>query len=169
MVGASLLALACSGASAADTPFATPEAAVAALWRALSNEPGAAADVRTLSRLFHPTAEVFGTRSVDGKPELSAIPATEFVAKQAGVSEKGFHECEIWRTVTRYERMAVVYSVVESRADKKSARADFTGANSIQLYLENGNWRILSLYYHVEEQSAPIPPGGGTPGVCLGN
>jgi hypothetical protein len=151
----------------ASDVFETPERAVAALWRALSNEPGAAADVRTLGRLFHPAAVVFGTRSQEGKPELRAIPATEFVASQAGVSERGFHECEVSRSIQRYERLAVVYSVVESRADKKAARADFTGVNSIQLYLENGSWKILSLFYHVGEESAPVPLDGGRPGACL--
>lgn len=147
--------------------FETPELAVAALWRALSNEPGAAADVRTLGRLFHPAAVVFGTRRQEGKPELRVVPATEFVASQAGVSDKGFHECEISRSVQHYERMAVVYSVVESRTDKNAAKADFTGVNSIQLYLENGSWKILSLFYHVGEESVPVPLDGGKPGTCL--
>lgn len=151
----------------AEDRFATPELAVAALWSALSNEPGAATDVRTLGRLFHPTAVVFGTRRQEGKPELRALPATEFVASQAGVSDKGFHECEISRSVQRYERLAVVYSVVESRTDKKAAKADFTGVNSIQLYLENGSWKILSLFYHVGEESVPVPLDGGKPGTCL--
>jgi hypothetical protein len=151
----------------ASDRFETPEAAVMALWRALSNEPGAAADVRTLGRLFHPAAVVFGTRRQEGKPELRVVSATEFVASKAGVSEQGFHECEISRSVQRFERMAVVYSVVESRTRRESARADFTGVNSIQLYLENGSWKILSLFYHVGEESVPVPPGGGKPGTCL--
>jgi hypothetical protein len=162
-----LCALTATTVSAADVTFATPELAVAALWRALSNEPGKAADIRTLGRLFHPTAVVFGTRKKDDKPELNAIPATQFVASQAGVSEQGFHECEISRSVQRYERLAVIYSVVESRSRKDSPQPEFTGVNSIQLYLENGSWKILSLYYHVEETSAPVPLEGGKSGVCL--
>ena len=150
------------------TRFSTPELAVAALWRSLSNEPGKAADVRTLGRLFHPTAVVFGTRRQDGKPELRAVPATQFVATQGTVSEQEFHECEIFRSVRRYERMAVVYSVVESRTSKASDKPEFAGVNSIQLYLENGSWKIVSLYYHVEEESVPVPLEGGKSGACLG-
>ena len=163
-----LCALAASTVSAADTAFATPELAVVALWRALSSEPGKAADVRTLGRLFHPAAVVFGTRRHEGKPELSVVPATQFVATQADVSAQGFHECEIFRSVRRYERMAEVYSVVESRTSMDSGAPQFTGVNSIQLYLENGSWKILSLYYHVEEESVPVPLEGGKTGACLG-
>lgn len=153
----------------AEDTFETPESAVVALWRALSNEPGAAADVRTLGRLFHPAAVVFGTRRKDDKPELSVVPATEFVASQAGVSATGFFECEISRSVKRYERLAVVYSVVESRTRERMGPADFTGVNSIQLYLENGSWKIVSLFYHVAEESVPVPLEGGKTGTCLGS
>jgi hypothetical protein len=145
----------------------SPEAAVSALWRALSNDPGAAADTTTLSRLFHRDAVIFGARRNDGKPELRVTPAAKFIESQATRSEKGFYECEIARSVKRYGRLAAVYSVVESRSRRDQGSPDFTGVNSLQLYQSDNGWKIVSLYYHLEEDEVPVPRDGGVSGRCL--
>jgi hypothetical protein len=144
-----------------------PEDVVAALWRALSNEPGAAADTPTLSRLFHRDAVIFGAREKDGKPELRVTPVAKFIESQAVRSEKGFYECEISRWVKRYGRLAAVYSVVESRSNRDPGPPDFTGVNSLQLYLTPEGWKLVSLYYHLEEDEVPVPLEGGVSGRCL--
>jgi hypothetical protein len=146
---------------------ATPEQAIASLWRALSNDPGQAADVAALARLFHADAVVFGARLRDGKPELRVLSGTEFVKSQSTPGKKGFYECEIARSVKRYEHLAVVYSIVESRSRKDEARPDFTGVNSLQLFLGDDGWKIVSLYYHVETSATPAPLEGGVSGRCL--
>ena len=145
----------------------TPEAAVSALWRALSNEPGASADMATLERLFHADAVVFGGRYEDGSPLVRRKAAKDFLAPYARVSDKGFHECEVSRSVHVYDRFAVVHSVVESRTKKSAAAPDFVGVNSIQLYKEGPQWKILSLYYHVEKPGLPVPLGSGRSGICI--
>jgi hypothetical protein len=154
-------------AHAADDSFATPEAAVAAFWRSLSNDPGKAADVATLTRLFHADGVVIGARLVDGKPALRTQPATTFLQSQSKAGEKGFYECEVFRSLHRYERFATVYSVVESRTRREDARPDFTGVNSLQLWRADDGWKIVSLYYHVETTSVPVPLEGGVSGRCL--
>jgi hypothetical protein len=154
-------------ASIAGDASPSPEAAVAALWRALSNEPGAAADTTTLSRLFHRDAVIFGARRIDGKPDLYVTPAARFIESQAARSEKGFYECEIARSVKRYGRLAAVYSVVESRTRRDQGSADFTGVNSLQLYLTDDGWKLVSLYYHLEDDEVPVPLEGGVSGRCL--
>lgn len=164
---ASSIALAASNGANADAKNDSPENAVASLWRALSNDPGKSADVAALERLFHANSVVFGARTRDGKPELRIVPGTEFVSSQSKPSEKGFYECEISRSVKRYENLAVVYSIVESRSRKDSAAPDFTGVNSIQLHLGDDGWKIVSLYYHVETPTAPAPTEGGVSGRCL--
>ena len=162
----SLAALLATAAVAGDAPPG-PEAAVADLWRALSNEPGAAANMAALKRLFHRDAIVFGARLQSGKRALRVTSAVKFIEAQAIPGEKGFYECEIHRSVKRYGRLAAVYSVVESRSREDQGPPDFAGVNSLQLYLSDDGWKLVSLYYHLEEKDAPIPLEGGASGRCL--
>jgi hypothetical protein len=159
-----LLLLVSNCASAVES---TPEAAISALWSALSNEPGSSADLATLKRIFHEDAVIFGGRYKAGAPSVRRSSVEEFLRPYESAREKGFHECEVSRIVQTYDRFAVVYSVVESRADKSATSPDFVGVNSIQLYKVGSQWRILSLYYHVEKQGLPIPLGGGSSGKCI--
>lgn len=145
----------------------TPEAAVSALWRASSNDPGARADVAALKRLFHENAVIFGGGYKAGAPTLRRWEAADFLKSYENVGEKGFHECETSRAMQIYDRFAVAYSVVESRADKSAPSPDFVGVNSVQLHKDGSQWRILSLYYHVEKQGLPVPLNGGQSGVCI--
>ena len=146
----------------------TPGAAVSALWKAMSHEPGGRADAATLQRLFHQDAVIFGGRYKDGVPVIRRSEAEDFIPPHERVQEKGFHECEIARTLHAYDRFAVAYSVVESRADKAAQAPDFVGVNSVQLYKVGEQWTILSLYYHVEKQGVPVDPRDGRSGRCIG-
>lgn len=145
----------------------SPDAAVSALWRALSNEPGRSADMAALERLFHDDAVVFGGRYKEGIPVVQRRSAREFLQPYRRVADKGFHECEVARTVHAYDRFAAAYSVVESRSDEAAAAPDFVGVNSIQLYRAGSQWKILSLYYHVEKAGLPMPLDGGQSGKCI--
>jgi hypothetical protein len=159
-----LLLLAPLCASAAES---TPEEAVSALWSALSNDPGAAADLVTLKRIFHEDAVIFGGRYKEGAPVLRRSSAKDFLKPYERAGEKGFYECEISRAIQAYDRFAVAYSIVESRTDKNATVPDFVGVNSIQLYKVGSQWKILSLYYHVEKQGLAIPLDGGRSGKCV--
>jgi hypothetical protein len=145
----------------------TPDETVTALWRALSNDPGASADVATLKQLFIADAVVFGGHYKDGVPSIRRTAIKDFLKSQEGISGKGFYECEVAREVKIYDRFAVVYSVVESRTDKAAVKPTLVGSNSIQLYKVGSQWQILSLYYQVEKQGLPIPLDDGKSGKCL--
>lgn len=153
--------------SAADAAFATPEAAVSALWRALSHAPGAAADAATLERLFHEDAVIFGSRSRDGRPRLTRQSVQAFLAGLRTPKPHGFHECEVEREVRTHDRFASVYSVVESRRERTSAAADFTGVNGLQLHRDEAGWRIVALHYHLPPDGQAVPLERGRAGECL--
>lgn len=153
MVVVRLIAL-CFVASSCLAAGSTPEQTIEQLWQAFSHPPGVSADTQTLQTLFHPQAMVFGSRYRQQQPELRIDNAQDFVASLQKVSEQGFYECEISRSVERQDRFAQVYSVVESRRDPKAPQADFVGVNSIQLYQTDKGWQILSLYYHVDPDLA---------------
>lgn len=151
--------------SASPTPPAAApdraalDAAVGALWSALSNEPGRAADVRTLRRLFHANARVLGVDPRERDAQLRERSGADFVALFTEPSERGFHEREVRREVVQYGAFAHVLSVVESRTERNAARPDFTGINSLQWYWDGAQWRLVTLYYYVEDPRDPIPPG----------
>jgi hypothetical protein len=105
---------------------ATPEQAVATLWRALSHEAGQPGDETALRAILHPDAMVYGARYRDGAAALSVARGSDFAAGIGRVGGKGFHECEVAREVRQYDRFAAVYSVVESRTERAAPKADFT-------------------------------------------
>ncbi|KRC00980.1 hypothetical protein ASE26_21945 [Duganella sp. Root198D2] len=146
---------------------ATPEQAVAALWRSLSHDAGQAGDEAALRAMLHPDAMVYGARYRDGAAALSVARGTDFAAGIGRAGDKGFHECEVAREVRQYDRFTTVYSVVESRHERAAPKADFTGVNSIQLYRADDGWRIISLYYQVERPGQPVSLQGGKAGACL--
>jgi hypothetical protein len=146
---------------------ATPEHAVATLWRSLSHDAGQAGDEAALRAILHPDAMVYGARYRDGAAALSVVRGTDFATGIGRVGEKGFYECEVAREVRQYDRFATVYSVVESRNDRSAPKANFTGVNSIQLYRADDGWRIIGLYYQVELPGQPISLQGGKSGACL--
>lgn len=145
----------------------TPDEAVSALWRALSNDPGTRADLVALKRIFHDDAVIFGGSYKDDVPIVRRSTARDFLKPYERVGEKGFYECEISRVMQTYDHFAVAYSIVESRTDQTATAPDFVGVNSIQLYKVGSQWKILSLYYHVEKQGLPIPLDGGRSGKCV--
>ena len=145
----------------------TPGETASALWKALSHEPGTGADAALLGRLFHQDAVVFGGRYKDGIPTVERTFADKFLTSQGKVRKDGFYECEVSRVVETYDRFATVYSVVESRTSKTAAGPDAIGVNSIQMYKVGNEWKILSLYYHLQPDGNPIPLGKGISGKCI--
>ena len=146
---------------------ATPEQAVATLWRSLSHAAGQAGDEAALRAILHPDAMVYGARYRDGVAALSVARGSDFAAGIGRAAEKGFYECEVAREVRQYDRFATVYSVVESRNERNAHQASFTGVNSIQLYRADDGWRIIGLYYQVERPGQPVSLQGGKSGACL--
>lgn len=153
--GLALCALLCACTSVAR---ADPLASVIdRLWVALSNDPGKAADVQTLRTLFHPQARIHGISMKTGTPQLKIQTVEEFLAQFVDPGADGFYEREVHRSTERYEDLAQVFSTVESRKVRTAPEPDAVGVNSLQLYRENGEWRILTLYYQLEKKTAPIP------------
>lgn len=146
----------------------TVEATVNTLWRSLSHDANAGGDAAALRKIFHADAVVFGSRYRDGQALFSVTKASDFISQVGTARPASFYECEVSREVRQYDRFATVYSVVESRADKRSSKADFVGVNSIELYQQGDEWKIVALYYQVEKPGLPVPLGNGKSGACLG-
>ncbi len=161
------LALLMLVANQAVSVTTTPEDKISQLWDALSRHPNHRPDISKLERLFHTNGVVFGARYKDATPSFSSMPATDFIKGINKVSDKGFFECEVYRTIKVYDRFATAYSVVESRTSQSAHSPDFVGVNSIQLYKEQNEWKIISLYYQVEHDDLAIPLETGSSGTCI--
>jgi hypothetical protein len=147
--------------------FEKPEQTVAAFWQALQNRPGKSSDTATLNRLFHKDATFFWIRERDGVASLTKSAASEYIQKISAPGEKGFYECEVKREVKVYDRFATVYSIVESRFDANAVQPKLTGINSVDLYKDGDEWKIISVYYHIDKKGHPIPLDGGVSGKCI--
>ena len=155
--------LSCSYSVAQTKPSDT----INQLWQALSREPNQTPDIAVMKSLLHPEAMVYGAQLKEGQHTLSAITGSKFIELLDKAYESGFYECEVARTMQVYDRFAHVYSVVESRSKRDQIDDDFVGVNSIQLYKMNDEWKILSLYYHIETPDNAVSLEGGVSGVCL--
>lgn|SRR6478736_7878803 len=58
-----------------------------------------------------------------------------------------FHEFELARRVERFGNMAQVWSLYETRCNRASRDALNRGVNSIQLVLEDEEWRVVGLLW----------------------
>ncbi len=143
------------------------EQVISELWQALSREPNQRPDIAGLKALFHENAMVFGGRQKNNLPNLKTMPAAEFIKGLDRISENGFYECEIFRTIDVFERFATAYSVVESRTSRAAIAPDFVGVNSIQLYKDDRQWKIISLYYYVGPKDLSVPAGTHRSGKCI--
>ena len=128
------------------------------LWAAISHEPGQAADTAVLRRLFASDARVLGVNPNRERGRLRVQSATAFVESLSGREAEGFYEKEIFREIRVYGTLAHVLSTVESRTPRH-APASAIGVNSLQLHFDGAEWRIVSLYYHLEDPAQPIPSG----------
>lgn len=133
------------------------EQAISSLWAALSNAPGETADVATLRALFHPEARILGVNPRRDGEQLRVQNLESFLESFARPSAEGFYEREIYRSVEVYGSLAQVFCTVESRKTPEAATPNAVGVNSIQLHWHTGAWRIVSLYYHLEDEAQPIP------------
>ncbi|WP_223669940.1 hypothetical protein [Kangiella shandongensis] len=155
--------------SAVAAEESSPEQTVSSLWQSLSREPESKPDVKTLKQILHPEAKIFGSFYNEEEPQLHIITTDAFIQSLNKTFETGFYECEVRRQVQKHDRFAQVYSMVESRGEKDSNKPDFIGINSIQLYKNDDQWQIVSLYYHIDEDSIETLYDSKLSGQCLQN
>ena len=67
-----------------------------------------------------------------------------------------FYEFEVARQVRRFGNVAQVWSVYETRRDRRAKRALGRGINSIQLIREGEAWRVLGLLWDEIHASASL-------------
>ena len=124
----------------------TPEAAIAAVYAAISGPAGAPRDWDRFRHVQHPRA--LSLRTVvgpDGVPRAEVFDVESYIANVSPFfAANDFHEVEIARRVERYGQVAHAWSRYEARARPDSPEVLKRGANSIQLWHDGARWWIVS-------------------------
>lgn len=158
---------------AAPQPQADPadvgslDAILKALYDVISGPIGEARDWDRFRSLFIPEARLIPTgRGATGNAGYRVTTADGYIqANGQGLSDVGFTETEIARTVDTFGNVSHVFSTYESKFTRNGEPATARGINSIQLFDDGSRWWIVNIFWDSERPDNPIPakylPGGG--------
>lgn len=74
-----------------------------------------------------------------------------------GLMRVGFHEKEIHQVTETYGTIAHVFSTYEGRRDDRPDAPPIRGINSFQLVKVKGEWKVMTILWHQESETTPIP------------
>lgn len=137
----------------------SPEAAVGAMYAAITGPAGQARDWARFRALFAPEGRLTRVgRTPAGAPLRRSFTPAEFAAQtDSAMRAGGYEELELRRTVARFGAMAHVLSAYEAR-DLAGALPARRGLNSVQLYEDAAGWHIQSVLWDVERSGVTWPP-----------
>ena len=109
--------------------------------------------------LFMPDARLIRTvLDGEGRPQAERIAIADYGANfERKLGGRAFYEVEIHAIVEQFGRIAHVFSSYEAFADAACAQFLKRGINSIQLYHEDGRWRITSMVWDDERPGLQMP------------
>lgn len=153
--------------TAPEWPEASPgdvrsvDAIIAALYQAISFEPGQRPDWDRLRSLFHPEGRLVPPRGEE--PRRHVLDVESFIARssgfigESGLRDRGFFEREIGREVDRFGHVVHAFSAYESLYTADDPEPFSRGINSIQLVEDEGRFWVLNIVWDVETEERPIP------------
>jgi hypothetical protein len=132
---------------------------LASLYDVISFEEGADPNWKELEEVFSKHARI--TRiTPEGTDHLDP---TAFLAMTRNMVEVGaytsFYEFELARRVERFGDMAHVWSLYETRRNRRATAPLGRGVNSIQLIREQAAWRVLGLLWDETRAEQGMNPG----------
>ena len=75
----------------------------------------------------------------------------------SALTQNGFFEHEIGRSIDRFGAIAQVFSAYESKRSASDAKPFARGINSIQLFDDGTRWYVVTIYWDSERPGNPIP------------
>ncbi|WP_445736768.1 hypothetical protein [Mariniflexile sp.] len=137
----------------------TIDQTINSLYKVISGEKGAKRDWTLFKFLFHPDAKLITSgKDDDYKFQVRYMKPDDYI-KSSGkwMTDTGFIENEIHRTVDAYGNMAHVFSTFESFYSKTDEKPFMRGINSIQLLNDGKRWWIINIFWDNETYRNPIP------------
>ena len=138
---------------------ASVDAIIASLYDVISGPAGQPRDWNRFRSLFAPGARLIPTRRATDAPPRPAVLTPDEYAQRAGsaLTQNGFFEHEIGRSIDRFGAIAQVFSAYESKRSASDAKPFARGINSIQLFDDGTRWYVVTIYWDSERAGNPIP------------
>ena len=144
--------------AARPSDVASIDAILAALYDAVSGPPGPR-DWDRVRSLFAPGARVAPVEMRDAGAVANIMDLDAFVARSSrNTSNMGFYETEIARRTEVFNHLVHVFSTYEARHAPSDSSPFRRGINSIQLLKDGDRYWVVSIYWDIEREGAPIPP-----------
>ncbi|HMR15605.1 MAG: hypothetical protein KDC97_09145 [Confluentibacter sp.] len=138
---------------------ASIDATIKSFYTAISGEKGKKRDWALFKFLFHPEAKLITSGKDDEyKFQVRYMKPDDYI-KSSGkwMTDMGFIENEIHRTVDAFGNIAHVFSTFEAVHNKTDAEPTMRGINSFQLLNDGKRWWIISIIWDNETWRNPIP------------
>jgi len=137
----------------------SPDAIIAALYDVISGPAGQARDWNRFRSLFAPGARLIPSRRAPGSPPRPFSMTPDEYAQRAapGLTNNGFFEREIGRSMDRFGSIAQVFSAYESKRTAADPKPFARGINSIQLFDDGTRWYVVTVFWDSERPDNPIP------------
>jgi hypothetical protein len=138
---------------------ASPDAIIAALYDVISGPAGQARDWNRFRSLFAPGARLIPSRRPPGAPPRPVAMTPDEYAQRAapGLTNNGFFEHEIGRSMDRFGSIAQLFSAYESKRSASDPKPFARGINSIQLFDDGTRWYVVTVFWDSERPDNPIP------------
>ena len=134
------------------------DAILKAMYETISGRAGQKRDWERDRALHHPRAILAPARQAPGGPAAGVFTFDEFVASRGPFLEANdFHEIEVARRVDRFGNWAHVRSVYEARRSPGDPELLKRGVNSIQLFHDGEQWRVVSVLWDNEREGVEVP------------
>lgn len=142
--------------------LASLDGIMSSLYASISFRPDEAPDWARLRSLFVPGGRLIppaangdiGVRVLDVD---SFIGWSRDVLSHSELRHRGFHEVEIARQTNRFGDIAHVFSTYEWRHRAEDPAPLGRGINSVQLFLDQGRWWVVTIFWEEEKAESPIP------------
>lgn len=132
------------------------DALIEALYDVISFDEGGEPDWERMRTLFSPHARI--TRVTPEGTDYLDLSGFQELAKE--VLDLGtytrFFEIEVLRDERRFGALAHVLSAYETRQSRNATEPFARGVNSLQLIKEQGEWKVLSLFWDEERTDNPL-------------
>lgn len=129
------------------------------LYKAISGEKKEKRNWTLFKFLFYPDAKLITSgRDNERKFQVRYMKPDDYI-KSSGkwITDNGFIEKEIHRTVDAFGNMTHVFSTFESFYSKTDDEPFMRGINSIQLLNDGKRWWIINVFWDNESRWNPIP------------
>ena len=132
------------------------DSVITRLYASISFEPGERPDWTMEEEIFAPGARM--VRITDAGVFAFDVPAfrRDFERMIDSGQLPSFWEAELWRETRLFGEMAHVLSAYETRQTRNGPVIN-RGVNSIQLFRQDGRWRISAMIWRREGREVVIP------------